>query len=69
MFVLPEKLKFGVMWDDGVCFDYLYLCVLLQRANLFVVGVVPPSPACLRALNVVVRELRAAGHEVVDLCV
>jgi Asp-tRNA(Asn)/Glu-tRNA(Gln) amidotransferase A subunit family amidase len=32
-------------------------------------GIVPPSPACLRALNMVVDALKQQGHEVVDLLV
>lgn len=41
---LPEKLKVGVMYDDGV---------------------VTPSPACARALNLAIDALKAKGHEIV----
>lgn len=41
---LPKKLKFGVMYDDGV---------------------VTPSPACARALELTVSALKKQGHEVV----
>ncbi|KIM38059.1 hypothetical protein M413DRAFT_13025 [Hebeloma cylindrosporum] len=40
-----RKLKWGVMWEDGV---------------------IPPSPACKRALSTVISALRKQGHEVVD---
>ncbi|KAF7324107.1 Amidase domain-containing protein [Mycena kentingensis (nom. inval.)] len=40
-----RKLKWGVIWDDGIC---------------------EPTPACRRALAVVVEALRSQGHEVVD---
>ncbi|TCD62724.1 hypothetical protein EIP91_006522 [Steccherinum ochraceum] len=41
-----KKLKFGVIWDDGVA---------------------KPSPACRRALEIVVNTLKADGHTVVDI--
>ncbi|KAF8193269.1 amidase signature domain-containing protein [Mycena galopus ATCC 62051] len=40
-----RKLKWGVIWDDGVC---------------------EPTPACKRALSIVVDALTAQGHEVVE---
>jgi len=43
---LPKKVRWGVLWDDGV---------------------LPPSPACKRALQTVVDALKSQeGHEVVD---
>ncbi|KAF7300529.1 Amidase domain-containing protein [Mycena chlorophos] len=39
-----RKLKWGVIWDDGIC---------------------PPTPACKRALSIVVQALKSQGHEVV----
>jgi Asp-tRNA(Asn)/Glu-tRNA(Gln) amidotransferase A subunit family amidase len=41
---LPKKLKFGVMYDDGV---------------------VTPSPACARALDLTIDALKKQGHEIV----
>lgn len=41
---LPEKLKIGVMYDDGI---------------------VTPSPACARALELTVEALKSKGHEIV----
>ncbi|PPQ82477.1 hypothetical protein CVT26_012757 [Gymnopilus dilepis] len=40
-----KKLKWGVMWDDGI---------------------IPPTPACKRALSMVAIALREEGHNVVD---
>ncbi|KAF9558563.1 amidase signature enzyme [Agrocybe pediades] len=44
--VANKKLRWGVMWDDGV---------------------VRPSPACKRALKIVVNALKRHGHEVLDV--
>ena len=37
--------------------------------NVCVIGTIPPSPACKRALNQVISALKKQGHEVVDLYV
>lgn len=45
---LPKKIKFGVMWSDGI---------------------VDPSPACHRALQMTVDAVKKQGHEVVDFVI
>lgn len=45
---LPRKLKFGVMWSDGI---------------------VDPSPACRRALQMTVDAVKKQGHEFVDFVI
>ncbi|KAK1227419.1 hypothetical protein PQX77_009566 [Marasmius sp. AFHP31] len=44
--VTGRKLKWGVVWTDGL---------------------IPPSPACRRALTMAIDALRDEGHEVVDV--
>ncbi|KAL0576133.1 hypothetical protein V5O48_005851 [Marasmius crinis-equi] len=44
--VMEGRLKFGVVWSDGL---------------------VPPSPACRRALTMAIDALRDEGHEVIDV--
>lgn len=49
-----------------MCFRLVYRITTL---NSFVslIGVVPLSPACRRALTTVVDSLRQSGYEVIDL--
>jgi amidase len=51
---LPKTLNIGVLRDDGIS-----ICILLT------VGVVRPSPACLRALELALSALSQAGHTIV----
>lgn len=38
-------------------------------AKTFDTGTIPPTPACKRALSLVISALKKQGHEVVDLYV
>lgn len=57
-----KVLKVGVLRDDGKLALYRSCC----PSNLCV-GVVTPTPACARAINIVVDSLKAAGHIVRDI--
>ena len=59
------KPKFGVMWEDGLLICYYALTT--NQPDLCT-GVVTPSPACGRALFMVVDRLKSSGYEVIDLC-
>ena len=54
---LPENLKIGVLRDDG---KYIAL-----RIRLIHLGVVRPSPACARALELTLSAVSEAGHTIV----
>lgn len=57
-----RKLRVGVLWTDGKPMFRRPSCSEPHRA-----GVIPPTPACERALWMAVEALRAEGHEVFDL--
>ena len=59
-----RRLKWGVIWEDGK-FGF----VLFFFAKSWLIGTIPPSPACKRALSQVILALKKQGHEVVDLYV
>ncbi|KAI9457912.1 amidase signature domain-containing protein [Boletus coccyginus] len=56
-----KKLRWGIVWDDGEC----KICTDVRAKN-FLVGVMPPTPACRRALEWVSDALVKQGHEVVN---
>jgi Asp-tRNA(Asn)/Glu-tRNA(Gln) amidotransferase A subunit family amidase len=62
-----KRLKFGIVWENGgskrIYSIHMFLTLDVGE------GIVPPSPACHRALSTVISALRKQGHEVVDLWV
>lgn len=62
-----RKLKWGVMWDDGMQSLYLISGGECSKPITVYAGAIPPTPACRRALSTVAAALRKQGHEVVDL--
>ena len=58
-----RPLRWGVLWDDGMC------CPIpeLGRKAKQDLGVVAPSPACLRVLTMVTEVLQKNGHEIMTL--
>ena len=65
-------MKWGVIWEDGKMDSALGLpkkkSFLLKKKRL-IIGTIPPTPACKRALSQVISALKKQGHEVVDLYV
>lgn len=57
---LPKVLKIGVLRDDGES-------LILSRLAQLISGVVRPSPACSRALELAISALSQAGHTIVSL--
>ena len=60
-----SEVKFGVMWDDGDLHNLLDECWRSNEKRK--PGVVSPSPACRRALQMTIDALKSAGYEVTDL--
>ena len=60
---VDKPLRWGVLWDDGVCYSIPDLGRKIKQD----LGVVAPSPACLRTLKAVTEVLQKNGHEVVAL--
>lgn len=56
---LPKVLKIGVLRDDGES-------LILSRLAQLISGVVRPSPACSRALELAISALSQAGHTIVS---
>jgi hypothetical protein len=54
-----------IMMEDGESVPYCTKLTLLNH----ILGSIPPSPACKRALMMVAAALRKQGHEVVELYV
>lgn len=59
---VDRPLRWGVLWDDGVCLSQSDTRRIKQG-----LGVVAPSPACLRALKTVTEVLQKNGHDIVTL--
>ena len=59
-----KPIRWGVLWDDG---KHVPPSGPSMRSDAREPGVVIPSPACRRALETVVSELKGRGHEVVDM--
>lgn len=59
-------MKWGIMMSDG---ESQVLSRYTKLTFDHVLGSIPPSPACKRALVMVATALRKQGHEVVELCV
>ncbi len=62
--VSGKPIRWGVLWDDG---EYCAKIDCAFSNRDLMIGVVAPSPACKRALETVVSELTARGHEVVAM--
>jgi len=60
---VDRPLRWGVLWDDGTC----CLVPVPTRKTKQDLGIIAPSPACLRVLQAVTDVLQKNGHEIVTL--
>ena len=60
-----EDVEMGLMWDDGMCSRRI---LSFTSFDLYIAGIVTPSPACKRALQEVISALGADGQELL-ICV